>query len=134
MLTAGWPSIQVKSVRDGKMNLRDGYVQPSQNGRTCILHNVHIGKCSTVGSEYFQHEEKRLRVLLVHKEQARKLKQQVEQQGMTVIPLKAYFNERNKLKLEIALVKSKNVRDKRNAIRERDLKREAGRIIKNFRM
>jgi SsrA-binding protein len=116
------------------MNLRDGFVQPSKNGRTCVLHNVHIGKCSTVGSEYFQHEEKRLRDLLVHKEQSRKLKQQVEQQGLTVIPLKAYFNEKNKLKLEIALVRGKNVIDKRDALRDRDLKREAGRIIKNFQM
>jgi SsrA-binding protein len=95
---------------------------------------VHIGKCSTVGAEYFQHEEKRLRTLLVHKEQARKLQKQVEQQGMTVIPLKAYFDQRNKLKIEIGVGRSKNAVDKRETIRERDLKREVSRTIKSFRM
>lgn len=98
------------------------------------MHNVHIGKCTTVGAEYFQHEETRQRPLLVHKEQARKLRKQVEQQGVTIIPLKAYFNDRNKLKIEIALVRGKKVYDKRATLRERDLKREAGRIIKNFRI
>ena len=125
---------EVKSIRDGKLNLRDGYVRPSKNGRSCVLHNVHVGKCSQVGAEYFQHEEKRPRALLVHKEQARKFLQQTEQQGMTVIPLKAYWNEANKLKVQIALCRGKNVRDKRVTIQERDLKRETNRIIKNFRI
>lgn len=124
---------EVKSIRDGKMNLRDGYVRPLKNGRTCVLHNVHIGKHSQAGP-YYQHEEKRSRTLLVHKEQARRLLQQVDQQGMTIIPLKAYFNDRNKVKLEIALCRGKNVRDKRADIKERDAKREERRIIKSFRV
>lgn len=125
---------EVKSIRDGKLNLRDGYVRPSKNGRSCVLHNVHVGKCSQVGAEYFQHEEKRPRVLLVHKAEARKFLQQTEQQGMTVIPLKAYWNDANKLKVQIALCRGKNVRDKRATIQERDAKRETNRIIKNFRI
>ena len=83
---------EVKSIRDGKMNLRDGYVRPSKNGKSCTLFNVHIGK-HTMSSNYFQHEEKRPRPLLVHKEQARKLLQQTEQQSMTIVPVKAYWNE-----------------------------------------
>jgi SsrA-binding protein len=125
---------EVKSIRDGKLNLRDGYVRPSKNGRSCVLYNVHVGKCSQVGAEYFQHEEKRPRTLLVHSSQARKFLQQTEQQGMTVIPLKAYWNDGNKLKIEIALCRGKNVRDKRATIQERDAKRETSRIIKNFRI
>jgi SsrA-binding protein len=125
---------EVKSIRDGKLNLRDGFVRPSKNGRSCVLHNVHVGKCSQVGAEYFQHEEKRPRALLVHRAQARKFLQQTEQQGMTVIPLKAYWNDDNKLKLQIALCRGKNVRDKRATIQERDAKRETSRIIKNFRI
>lgn len=125
---------EVKSIRDGKLNLRDGYVRPAKNGRSCVLFNVHVGKCSQVGADYFQHEEKRPRTLLVHKAQARKFLQQTEQQGMTVIPLKAYWNDENKLKLQIALCRGKNVRDKRATIRERDSKRETNRIIKNFRI
>jgi SsrA-binding protein len=125
---------EVKSIRDGKLNLRDGYVKPSKNGRSCTLHNVHVGKCSQVGAEYFQHEEKRPRALLVHRSEARKFLQQTEQQGMTVVPLKAYWNDDNKLKIQIALCRGKNVRDKRAAIQERDVKRETNRIIKNFRI
>lgn len=124
---------EVKSIRDGKMNIRDGYVRPSKDGRSCTLHNVHIGKHS-MSAEYFQHEEKRERRLLVHKNQARKLLQQTEQQGMTIVPLKAYFNDNNIVKLEIALCKGKNVRDKRQDIKDREAKREEQRIIKSFRV
>jgi SsrA-binding protein len=124
---------EVKAIRDGKMNLRDGYIRPSKNGRSCVLHNVHIGKHSMAGA-YFQHEEKRPRVLLVHKEQARKFLQQTEQQGMTIIPLKAYFSDFNMVKIQIALCRGKNVRDKRVTIKEREAKREENRIIKSFRV
>jgi SsrA-binding protein len=124
---------EVKSIRDGKMNLRDGYVRPSKNGRSCVLHNVHIGKHNMAG-EYFQHEERRPRDLLVHKEEARKFLQQTEQHGMTIVPLKAYFSDNNRVKLQIALCRGKNVRDKRATIKERDEKRETSRIIKSFRV
>ena len=124
---------EVKSIREGKLNLRDGYIRPTKNGRSCILHNVHIGKHGQAG-EYFQHEERRPRTLLVHKEEARKLRQKVEQQGMTIVPLKAYFSKANKVKLEIALCRGKNVRDKRADIKERDAKRDERRIIKSFRI
>jgi SsrA-binding protein len=125
---------EVKAIRNGKLNLRDGFVRTSKNGRSAILYNVHIGKYDTAGI-YFQHEEKRPRPLLVHKEQARKWKAQTEQAGMTIVPLKAYFSQPgNLVKLEIALCRGKNVRDKRADIKERDAKREAGRIMKSFRL
>ncbi len=124
---------EVKAIRDGKMNLRDGYIRPSKNGRSCVLHNVHIGKHSMAGA-YFQHEEKRPRVLLVHKEQARKFLKETEQSGMTLIPLKAYFSDFNMVKIQIALCRGKNVRDKRATIKERENKREENRIIKSFRV
>jgi len=124
---------EVKSIRAGKMNIRDGFVRANKDGRSCVLYNVHIGKHSMAG-EYFQHEETRPRTLLLHKAEARKLLQQTEQQGMTIVPLKAYFNAKNILKLEIALCRGKNVRDKRAAIKERDAKRETSRIVKNFRI
>lgn len=126
---------EVKSCREGKLNLKDGFVRPNKNGRSCTLLKVHIGKCSTVGAEYFQHEEMRPRPLLLHASEARKLLQQTEQAGMTIVPLKAYWSERNnKLKIQIALCRGKNVRDKRASIRERDIQRETNRIVKNFRI
>mmetsp|Transcript_10103 Transcript_10103/g.21175 ORF Transcript_10103/g.21175 Transcript_10103/m.21175 type:complete len:216 (+) Transcript_10103:140-787(+) len=124
---------EVKSIRDGKMNLQDAFVKPSKNGRSCTLMNCHIGK-HTMSGAYFQHEERRPRPLLVHKYEARKLLQKTEKSGMTIVALKAYFNDDNKVKVQIALAKGKNVRDKRNDIKERDMKRETGRIIKNFRL
>ncbi len=124
---------EVKSIRDGKMNLQDAFVKPEKNGRSCTLMNCHIGK-HTLSGAYFQHEERRPRPLLVHKYEARKLLQKTEKSGMTIVPLKAYFSDNNKVKIQIALARGKNVRDKRNDIKERDMKRETGRIIKNFRL
>ena len=124
---------EVKAIRDGKMNLQDAFVKPSKNGRSCTLVNCHIGKHDMSGA-YFQHEERRERPLLLHKEESRKLLKKTETTGMTIVALRAYFNSDNKVKVQIALAKGKNVRDKRNDIKERDSKRETGRIMKNFRM
>lgn len=124
---------EVKSIRDGKLNLRDGYCRAHRDGRGISMFNVHIGKHSMSG-EYFQHEERRVRPLLVHKEEARRLKKQTEATGMTMVPLKAYFNKDNKVKIQIALCRGKNTRDKRQTIKERESKREASRMMKNFRV
>lgn len=124
---------EVKSIRDGKMNIGDGFVRPDRNGRSCVLCNVHIGKHQMSG-EYFQHEERRPRTLLVHKAQARRLLQQTERQGMTIVPLKAYFNDRNIIKFEIGLCRGKNAVDKRQDIKERESKRDSQRMVKNFRV
>jgi len=124
---------EVKSIRDGKMNLQDAFVKPDKNGRSCTLMNCHIGK-HTMSGAYFQHEERRPRPLLVHASEARKFQQQSEQRGMTIVPLKAYFSDDNRVKLQIALCRGKNVRDKRADIKEKDIKRETSRIIKNFRL
>jgi len=124
---------EIKSIRQkGSMNIRDGYVKTDKLGR-CTLHNVHIAKYAQCG-EYFQHEEMRIRTLLIHKSEARKLSQKTDMTGMTIVPLKAYFSGNNKVKFEIALVKGKNTRDKRATIRQREGDKETRRIIKNFRI
>lgn len=123
---------EVKALRDGKLQLRDGYIKASPS--SLILLNVHIGKNDNTGA-YFQHEERRPRQLLVHSAQARKLYQQTSKtKGMTIVPLKAYFSEANFVKLQIGLCRGKNVRDKRADIQARDNKREEQRIIKSFRV
>jgi len=124
---------EVKSIRDGKMQLQDSFVKITKDGRGCSLMNCHIGKHSMAGA-YFQHEERRVRQLLVHAMEAKRLKKKTEQSGFTIVPLKAYFNDDNRVKLQIALCRGKNVRDKRADIKERDMKRETGRIMKNFRI
>ena len=123
---------EVKSIRDGKMNIRDGFVKANKNGRSCTLMNVHIGKHKTAG-EFFNHEERRPRNLLLHKQEARRLLQKTDRiPGMTIVPLKAYWNDGNKVKFEIGLVRGKNLRDKRQDIMAREGKREESRMIKNF--
>lgn len=124
---------EAKSIRmKGSMNIRDGYIKCSKYGQA-TLHNVHIAKFKNAGP-YFQHEEMRVRTLLLHKYEARKLFQRSENPGMTVIPIKAYFNDAGKVKLQIALCRGKNARDKRATIQAREAKREENRIIKNFRI
>jgi SsrA-binding protein len=124
---------EVKSIRmKGSMNLRDGYIKCNKKGQS-TLHNVHIAKFLNAGP-YFQHEEKRVRNLLLHKHEAKKLAQRTETMpGMTIVPIKAYFSDDSKVKLQIALCRGKNSRDKRATIQARDAKREENRIIKNFR-
>lgn len=124
---------EVKSIRDGKMNLQDSFVKINKNGRSAVLMNCHIGK-HTMSGAYFQHEELRVRPLLMNKSECRKWQQRTEQAGMTIVPLKAYFNDDNRVKLQLGLARGKNVRDKRADIKERDAKRETSRIIKNFRI
>ena len=100
--------------------------------RYISLMNVHIGKHSTAG-EFFQHDERRPRDLLLHKQEARRILQKTDRTpGMTIVPLKAYWSDNNKVKFEIALCRGKNVRDKRQDIMDREGKREADRMIKSF--
>mmetsp|Transcript_49132 Transcript_49132/g.59549 ORF Transcript_49132/g.59549 Transcript_49132/m.59549 type:complete len:198 (-) Transcript_49132:94-687(-) len=124
---------EVKSIRDGKMNIRDGFVKPTNNCKGLTLHNVHIGKHSH-SAAYFNHEERRVRPLLVHRGEALRLKQKMEQKNLEIVPVKAYFNNQNRIKFEIALAKRKNLEDKRDSIMAREAKRDANRMIKNFRM
>jgi len=96
------------------------------------LHNCHIGRHTT--GDYFNHEERRVRPLLLTKEECRKLRREIDIKGMTVVPLKSYFNDKNLVKVQIGLCKGKNVRDKRNAIKDREMKRDTDRMMKSFRV
>ncbi len=123
---------EIKAIRDGKMNLGDGFVRPDKVGRGMSLYNVHIGKHTT--ADFFNHEERRVRPLLLTKEECRKLRREIDIKGMTIVPLKAYFNDSNRVKIEVGLCRGKNTRDKRNAIKDREQKRDADRMMKSFRM
>ena len=78
----------------------------------------------------FNHEPKRPRKLLLHRRQINKLIGAVEREGMTVVPLKLYFNEKGRAKLEIALAKGKKLHDKRETEKKRDWQREKGRLLR----
>jgi SsrA-binding protein len=121
---------EVKSCRAGKVNLRDGYVK-IKDGQAW-LENVHVARHDTTGA-FFNHDETRPRQLLLHKREIAKLRQGVERQGFTIVPLSAYFNERGLLKLTIALGRGKQLQDKREDLKRKAVEREVSRQIKGFR-
>lgn len=111
---------EVKSLRMGKASIAEGYVF-IDNGEVW-LKNCHISEY-TEGT-YNNHEPKRLRKLLLQKKEILKLKQKLEQKGLTIIPLKIFFNERGYAKLEIALARGKKLHDKREDLKKKDSLRE----------
>lgn len=119
---------EVKSIRAGKVNLRDGYGL-IRNGEAWLL-NVHISPYQTA-SEYFNHDPRRTRKMLLHREQIRKLIGKVEQQGLTLVPTKMYL-KKGLVKVEIALVKGKKIHDKRETLKKRQDQREIERALKRF--
>mmetsp|Transcript_5848 Transcript_5848/g.17543 ORF Transcript_5848/g.17543 Transcript_5848/m.17543 type:complete len:180 (+) Transcript_5848:299-838(+) len=120
---------EIKSVREGQMNLRDSYCK-IKNGEI-FLTNVNISPYEHA-SAYFNHEPVRDRRLLLHKRDIRKLKQKSDEKGLTIIATRAFFTGRGWLKVEIALARGKNLADKRETIKKRDDDRQIKRALKNF--
>ncbi|MEA2683921.1 MAG: SsrA-binding protein [Chloroflexota bacterium] len=116
---------EVKSLREGKANIKDGYVR-IENGQA-YLHNVDIQPWA--GGNRNNHERLRSRRLLMHKSEIQELYGKQKEQGLSIVPLRLYFH-RGRAKLEIALVKGKKSWDKRQSIAERDAKREMDRAIR----
>lgn len=119
---------EVKSLRSGKCNISDTYCYESNN--EIFMKGSHISKFNS--DKFTNHEENRDRKLLLTKKEIRKIKQELQIQGITLIPLKMFINDRNLIKLEIALCKGKKLYDKRNDIKEKENKRELDRIMKNY--
>ena len=116
---------EVKSLREGKANLRDSYALI--RGSEVYLVGMHIGPYSHTG--YLGHEPYRDRRLLLHKQEIRKLARQVNVKGMTIVPLRIYFKN-GWAKTEIGLAKSKKIYQKKRAIAERDRARDLDRELK----
>ncbi len=116
---------EVKSLRAGRCNLRDGYVRI--DGHEAWLENVHISTYAQ--GSVMNHEPLRPRKLLLHRKQIASLIGKVRQKGYTLIPLRVYFS-RNHAKVEVGLARGKRQYDKREAIAERDAKREIARAMR----
>lgn len=115
---------EIKSIREGKANLQDGY---------CYLNNGEVfvkGMNITPYAQgtHYNHEPTRERKLLLKRSEIRKLEGKVEEKGLTLVPLRLFINDRGFAKLEIALAKGKKLHDKRESIKEREAKRELSRI------
>ena len=119
---------EVKSLRKGKANIAESYASPEDGGLWLI--NAHIPELTTVG-RFFQHEPRRKRKLLLHKTEIVKLSNAVQREGMTIVPVKMYFNAQGRAKLEIALGKGKKNHDKRDTEKKRDWDREKGRLLRD---
>ncbi|HEY9691870.1 MAG TPA: SsrA-binding protein SmpB [Oculatellaceae cyanobacterium] len=117
---------EVKSIREGRSNIRDGYAL-IRNGEAWLI-NVHVSPHPTT-SQYFNHDPRRTRKLLLHKQEIRKLIGKVEQQGLTLVPLKMYLKN-GKAKISIGLAKGKKLHDKRQDLKQRQDKRDMQRAMK----
>ena len=119
---------EVKSIRNGQANLKDSYCI-IRNNEIFIL-NMHIAEYSH--GNLFNHDPFRTRKLLLHKKEILKMQLKIKQEGFTLIPTKLYFNEKGKVKVEIALAKGKKLYDKRETIKQREQKRELQKNYKQF--
>ena len=118
---------EVKSLRAGQANIAESYASAEKDG--LFLINAYIPEYKAAG-DFFQHEPRRPRRLLLHKKEIHKLAIAVERQGMTVVPLELYFNERGRAKLKLAVATGKKLHDKRADEAKRDWQRQKARLMR----
>jgi SsrA-binding protein len=117
---------EVKSLRTGKATIAESYAD-ARGGEIWLI-NSNIPEY--LQASRFNHEPKRRRKLLLHKRQVNRLAGAVEREGMTLVPLRLYFNERGRAKLELALGRGKKLHDKRETLKKRSWDRERGRLMR----
>ena len=117
---------EVKSLRVGKASIGESYADA--RGGELWLVNANIAEYLQAGR--FNHAPKRPRRLLLHRRQINKLRGAVEREGMTLVPLKLYFNEKGRAKIELALARGKKLHDKRETEKKRSWERERGRLLR----
>ena len=118
---------EVKSLRSGKGNIAESYAS-DENGELFLL-NAYIPEYAEAGR--FNHSPRRARKLLLHRKQIHKLMIAIQREGMTIVPLRLYFNDRGIAKLELALAKGRKLHDKRQAERKRDWERQKARLMRD---
>ncbi|HEV7463233.1 MAG TPA: SsrA-binding protein SmpB [Methyloceanibacter sp.] len=117
---------EVKSLRTGKANIAESYA--ASEGGELYLINAHIAEYTQAGRA--NHEPTRRRKLLVHRREMGRLAGAIKKEGMTLVPLKLYFNARGIAKVELGLGKGKKLRDKRETEKKRDWDRQKGRLMR----
>ncbi|MEM9146769.1 MAG: SsrA-binding protein SmpB [Pseudomonadota bacterium] len=119
---------EVKSLRAGQANIAESYASV-EDGELWLI-NSYIPEFAQAKSAAYSHDARRRRKLLVHKRELARLDQAVGREGMTMVPLKLYFDQRGRAKLEIGLAKGKKMADKRETDKKRDWAREKARLLK----
>jgi SsrA-binding protein len=117
---------EVKALRQGRATIAESYAD-ARRGEIWLL-NANIPEYLQGGR--YNHPPKRARKLLLHRRQIDKLSGAVEREGMTLVPLKLYFNEKGRAKIELALARGKKLHDKRETERKRSWEREKGRLLR----
>lgn len=118
---------EIKSVRDGKVNLKDSYAK-FERGELWLM-NAHISPYEK--ASWYRHDPRQNRKLLMHRKELRRLSAKVKEKGLTLIPLSMYLKGGRLAKVALALAQGKNVHDKRDAIMERSAKRSVAREMRN---
>jgi len=117
---------EVKSLREGKANIAESYASPEDGELYLINSSIQEYK----QANRFNHEERRPRKLLMHKREIARLIGATEREGMTIVPLRLYFNDRGIAKVELALAKGRKMHDKREAEKARDWQRQKARLLR----
>jgi SsrA-binding protein len=119
---------EVKSLRTGKATIAESYVSVDRKGEVFLV-NANIPEY--LQANRFNHEPRRPRKLLLKAREIAKLAHAIEREGMTIVPLKVYFNERGMAKIEVAVARGKKLHDKRETEKQRDWSREKGRLLRD---
>src|SRR5690242_16553830 len=118
---------EVKSLRTGKATIAESYAF-AKDGELFLV-NAYIPEYTQASR--FNHEPKRMRKLLLHKREVNKLAAATQREGMTLIPLKLYFNEKGRAKIQLGIAKGKKLHDKRETEKQRDWQRDKARLLRN---
>ena len=118
---------EVKSLRQGKSTISESYAH-AKDGELWLV-NAYIPEYTQASR--FNHEPKRTRKLLVHKREAAKLAAAIQREGMTLVPLKMYFNAKGRAKVELGIAKGKKLHDKRETEKQRDWQRDKARLMRS---
>ena len=117
---------EVKSLRQGKANIAEAYAGPG--GNELFLYNAYIPEY--LQANRFNHETRRPRKLLLHRREIDRLVGATQREGMTIVPLRLYFNPEGRAKVELGLARGKKLHDKRETEKKRDWERERGRLMR----
>ncbi len=121
---------EIKAIREGKASLADSFCEFNDRGELFVV-NMYINEYSH--GTHYNHQPKRERKLLLNKNELRKLRREVEKSGMTIVPLRLFINEKGWAKLEIGLARGRKKYDKRQLLKERDIKRQLDQVRKVYR-
>ncbi|TXG39317.1 SsrA-binding protein SmpB [Seonamhaeicola maritimus] len=121
---------EIKSIRSGKASIAESFCEFNDSQELFVI-NMTIEEYSH--GTYYNHKPKATRKLLLNKKELKKLEKEVQNTGLTIIPLRLFVNEKGFAKLDVALAKGKKLYDKRETIKDRDNKRNLDRIKKNFK-